>query len=28
MIMRDGRLAVETGSGRIEVESGEVAFER
>ena len=28
MIVRDGRLAVETGSGVIEVESGEVAFER
>ncbi len=28
MITRDGRLAVETGSGVIEVESGEVLFER
>ena len=28
MILRDGRLAVEAGSGVIEVESGEVAFER
>ena len=28
MITRDGRLAVETDSGPIEVESGEVAFER
>ena len=28
LITRDGRLAVETGSGVIEVESGEIAFER
>jgi biotin-(acetyl-CoA carboxylase) ligase len=28
MITRDGRLAVETESGLVEVESGEVSFER